>query len=147
MSCLKNTGNFVIIAYIYMTDSIYHSLLRISALTVALVLVFVSGLVDPLTKELTGYTGQYLANTIGMSATVEPTELNTITSELTKMRVDLEAREKALSEREIKAGVDDFRDSDTSTYVLSVILFIILVLIVLNYVLDYVRSRPVVRQG
>ncbi len=124
-----------------MEDSLYHILLRVSALTLAFVLLFQSGVLSPVTKELTDNAGSYVANAIGMYAAVEPNELNTITSELTKMRTDLEAREREIAEREIAVGLNSGASVDRSTFILAGVLFILLVLIVLNYVLDFIRSR------
>lgn len=121
----------------------YHMLLRVSALVIAVVLVFDSGLLLPITRELSQHTQQYLGNAVSANARVAPTELNTLTAELTKQRQDLEEREAALSEREISIGLNtqSGTDTDLSTYILSLLLFIILVLIILNYVLDFVRAR------
>ncbi len=126
-----------------MKDSLYHTILRVSALTLTLVLLFVSGFLAPVTKELSQNAGTYLANAIGIYAGVEPNELNVITAELTKQKTELDAREKALSEREINVDVGSGGSTDTSTFILSAILFIILVLIILNYILDYLRARAV----
>jgi hypothetical protein len=78
-----------------------------------------------------------------MSASVTPTELNQYTAALTQKQRELEAREAALTEREIAVDISTGGtvNSDTTTYILASILFILLVLIVLNYVLDYLRSR------
>lgn len=120
----------------------YHAFLRTSALTLALVLLFVSGIVSPVTKELSANAGSYVANAIGVKASVFPTELNTITAELTARERDLAAREAALSEREIAVDLTTSGEANnTAIYILSGILFILLVLILLNYVLDYLRRR------
>jgi hypothetical protein len=122
----------------------YHSFLRIASAVCALVLVFESGLVVKSTKILADNTQQYLANAIGATASVTPTELNQLTAALTEQRTELEAREAALREREIQVNLatnDQPASSDTSTYVLSSILFILLVLILLNYILDYLRLQ------
>lgn len=130
-----------------MQATFYHSLLRISSLTLALVLLFDSGIVTPFTKELSDNTGSYLASAIGMSASVTPTELNSITADLTAQQQRLNEREAALSEREIAVGLNAGSTNaagglDLSTFILSVILFILLVLILLNYLLDYLRRTP-----
>jgi hypothetical protein len=126
-----------------MKDSLYHSLLRISALTLALVLLFVSGIISPVTKELANNAGDYVATAIGVNAGVVPTELNSLTAELTEKRKELAAREAAIAEREIAVNLNTTRssDSDTATYILSAILFILLTLIILNYILDFLRNR------
>ena len=125
-------------------DSLYHRVLRVSAVVCACVLLFESGLVSPVTKQLSLHTHQYLANAVGVGASVEPTELNSLTSDLTKQRLALQAREQAVREREIEIGLVPGESSqDTSIYILSGILFILLVLIILNYTLDYLRAREI----
>ncbi len=122
----------------------YHRGLRISAFVFALVLVFESGLLTDTTKSLSVNTHNYLANVVGMSASVQPTELNKFTAELSQWERDLEEREAALSAREIEVGITEGTgevDNQTATYVLASILFILLVLILLNYTLDYLRAR------
>jgi hypothetical protein len=123
-----------------MEHSYYHRFLRVSALTTALVLVFDSGFVAPMTKQLSDNTWSYVANSAGVFAQVEPNELNVITAELTAREAALDKREAAL--RTIEAR--DFGDSeptDYSTYILSVILFLLTTLIITNYVLDWRRAR------
>ena len=122
-------------------NSLYHSILRVSLVVVATVLVFESGLVSNATKQLANTTESYLASAIGMSASVEPTELNQITAELTAQRNLLNQREEALRQREIDIGLAEQGGPDYTTYVLAALLFILLVLILLNYVLDYLRYR------
>ena len=124
------------------SDTLYHRVLRVSAVVCACVLVFESGLVSPVTRQLSVDTHQYLANAVSIGASVEPTELNTLTSELTKQKLALQAREQAVAEREIEIGLASGQSAnETSTYVLSGVLFILLVLIILNYTLDYLRAR------
>ncbi len=123
-----------------MQDSMYHIVLRTSALTLALVLLFVSGVVSPVTEQLAMETERYLASAVGMYASVEPNEFNQITAALTARETDLNAREAALKERELSTGLADAATADYTTYILSVILFVLLVLIVLNYILDFVRA-------
>ncbi|NCT01638.1 hypothetical protein GW766_00055 [Candidatus Parcubacteria bacterium] len=123
-------------------DSNYHRFLRTAALLCALVLAFESGLVRESTKDISKQTHLYLANVIGMSAAVQPNELNQITAELTKKERELAAREAALREREITVELSTgMGDSSTATYILSSVLFILLILILLNYTLDYLRLR------
>ena len=129
-------------------DTTYHRVLRVTAVVFALVLLFESGLVARIlvsesTERLALQTNMYLANAVGMYASVAPTELNTYTAELTKRERELDNREAALREREIAIGLsaDDAPNTDTATYVLASILFILLVLILLNYILDYLRAR------
>jgi hypothetical protein len=86
-------------------------------------------------------THQYLANAVGMSLSVDPTELNMMTAELTNQKRLLDQRETTLREREIEVGLQAGGSNERATYVLASILFILLVLIILNYVLDFVRTR------
>jgi len=128
-----------------MQQSYYHSILRVAALTVALVLLFDSGLISQSTKELSDNAQNYLASAIGIQASVFPSDINQLTADLTAQKRQLDEREAALSEREISVGLStkSGEPSDTSTYILSTILFILLVLILLNYVLDYMRQSRV----
>jgi hypothetical protein len=125
------------------TDSLYHGVLRIALLVCAFALVFDSGLVTPVTKQLSDGALNYLATAaVGVFVGVEPNELNTLTAELSAREQELAAREAALREREIATrdfGIGD--SSDYSTYILSVILFVLTSLIVLNYALDWNRAR------
>lgn len=124
-----------------MEHTFYHSLLRISSLTLAFVLIFESGVLSSHTKELAQGTHEYLANAISMQATVAPTDLNQMTAELTAQKNQLAEREAALAERELAIGLsaETNDSSETTTLILSIILFILLVLILLNYTLDYLR--------
>lgn len=120
-----------------MEDSLYRISLRILGLTLACVLAFESGLFSPVTKQLSDDTRLYLANAVGMFASIEPNELNVITARLTERERELDAREREIAAREMDTGAG----SSTTTFLLSAFLFILLVLIVLNYVLDYLRAR------
>lgn len=121
----------------------YHSLLRMSAVVVACVLVFQSGLIDPATTQLTQNTQSYLAQAIGIKASVTPTEVSRYTAELSAFERELDAREEAITAREIEVGLNtgSGASQDRTTFFLSAILFILVVLIVLNYALDFVRAR------
>lgn len=120
----------------------YHSLLRIASLVCAIALMFESGIISQTTAEMSKGTHSYLANAIGMSASVNPTELNKITADLTAREQDLAAREAALKARQISVNFNSEEGGgDSSVFVLASILFILLVLILLNYVLDYLRLK------
>lgn len=124
-----------------MQDSLYHIVLRTSALTLSLVLLFVSGVISPVTQQLTKDTERYLATAVGMYATVPPNGINEVTAALTARDAELAAREAAIAERELSLGLNDGSPTDDyTTFILSIIVFILLVLIVTNYVLDYVRA-------
>jgi hypothetical protein len=121
-----------------MQRSLYHILLRTSALTLSLVLLFVSGVLSPVTQQLSHDTGVYLASAIGIRAAVEPTPINTLAAQLAQ-------RDKELAEREIAINLKEAKASsapDVSTFILSVVVFVLLVLMVINYTLDYRRARP-----
>jgi len=120
-----------------MEHSLYHILLRTSALTLALVLLFISGIFLPVTSQLSQDTGKYLASTIGMQASVPSTEINTLSAQLEQRSVELSQREVAVTLKENQSS------TDTTTFILSVVLFVLLVLIILNYVLDFMRGRSI----
>lgn len=126
-----------------MQVSRYHRFLRVSLLVTAFVLVFDSGFVTPVSKQLSDHTIVYLASVgAGVFASVPPNEINSLSAQLSEQQRNLDAREAALREREIAArafGSDS--NTDYSTYILSAILFLLTVLIVLNYVFDYIRLR------
>ncbi len=124
-------------------DSTYHKVLRISVVVCAFVLVFESGLFSESTTQISKNAHLYMANAIGMSVSVQPTDLNQITAGITQKQRELEEREAMLVEREISIGLSTSGGSgnDTAIYVLSSILFILLMLILLNYVLDYLRIK------
>jgi len=123
---------------------LYRSLLRVSLVITAFLLVFPSGLVDDRTATLFSLTTDNLGAMVGMSASVAPTEINQITAGLSQQQQLLNAREQTIAEREIELGLSESggqNSSATTTYVLAAILFIQLILLVLNYVLDYLRSK------
>jgi len=130
-----------------MKDGHYHSILRIASLTLALILLFDSGLLNPVTKQLSQNAQQYVATAVGMSAGVEPTELNMLTAAITQKERELAEREAAVEAREIAVNLntESAQRENNSTFVLSILLFITIVLMVLNYVLDYMRVRTPVR--
>ncbi len=122
----------------------YHKFLRVSLGVVTCVLVFQSGLLSDVTPRLTEQTARYMANAVGVTVGVAPTELNTITADLTKRETALAAREQALKDREISVGLNgegSGMSQTTTTFLLATVLFILLVLVVLNYILDFVRAR------
>ena len=127
-----------------MKHSMYHRLLRISAVVMAVTLVFDSGKFLPGTHLISQTTQEYLANAVSVQVGVAPTELNTLTAQVTERLHELDEREAAITERELNIGITDSTapaQVDLSTYILSTILFILVVLIVLNYILDYLRER------
>lgn len=121
----------------------YRSFLRISALLFALILVFDSGVLSPITKQLSNSATDYLAGVgTGMFASVPENELNSLSAQIAEQQRTLDAREAALHEREIATrSFGDGTDTDYSTYIISTILFILTVLLVLNYAMDWARVR------
>jgi len=123
---------------------VYHSLLRVTSLLVAFVLVMQSGVVHPSTRIVTQNTQLYVANAVSMSLGIAPNELNQITAQLTARERELAQRESVIREREIAVGLNQSSSGtgvDRTTYVLSAILFILLVLIIMNYILDFTRRN------
>ena len=113
-------------------------------MVVAVALVFDSGLLSPVTEQLSADTKLYLGQAVGMYAAIEPNELNVITAELTAREHELAEREAALAEREIAVDLNSptsNTSSSMSTFVMSVLLAIILALVLLNYALDFWRGR------
>lgn len=119
-------------------NSLYHSALRILSLSLALVLLFDSGLLNPVTAELADNTSNYLANVVGVSVGVVPTELNQLTARITELEYELAVAEE---EREIPVNLNQGGSSDQSTFYIAITLAILLLLIILNYAMDFVRSR------
>lgn len=122
-------------------DSMYHRVLRVMAIVFSFVLLFESGLIHESTERLAYNTNLYLANAVGVGASIDPTELNTMTAELTAQKRALDEREAALRDREIAVDLGNSGSTDKTTYVLAAILFVLLVLIILNYTLDFLRAR------
>lgn len=124
----------------------YHKVLRVSAVVCTMMLLFESGLVHDSTRQLSIGTHEYLANAVGATASIDPTELNTLTAELTAQKLALQQRETSLREREIEIGLLPGESANQkTTYILAGVLFLLLILIVLNYTLDYLRLREMKR--
>jgi len=124
---------------------LYRSVLRVSVVVTAFILVFQSGMVDDRTAVVfSEATDGLYATVVGASASVRPTEINQITAELTKQQQLLASREEEIAEREIELGLaqgSTGSSNQTTTYLLAAILLIQLILLVLNYALDYLRSK------
>lgn len=118
--------------------TLYHSMLRIAVCVIAFALVFDSGLIVAGTANISNNTQLYLANAVGVNASVAPTEVNQLTARITELEGELQTQEREIAVNLNKNNAGSF---DKSTFVLSVILFILLVLIVLNFTLDYLRMR------
>lgn len=126
-----------------MKVSRYHKFLRTSLIIVLGVLLFDGGFIFPVTKQLSRVTTTYLAS-VGaeMYVSVPENEFNTLTAQISEQQKLLDAREKAIQEREIASrpfGADS--QTNYSTFILSAILFVLTVLIVINYIMDWVRVR------
>jgi hypothetical protein len=121
--------------------STYHRALRVSALITFLLLGFMSGMLFPQGDMLSRTTSAYLANVVGVGASVVPNGTNTLVQEL-KNRSDLLDQK----EREIDARARDHESpfGDPTVLALSLILGVQLILIVTNYILDYRRFRTLV---
>jgi hypothetical protein len=125
-----------------MSQSWYHSLLRVTLVVVAFAMVFESGVIHHATRDIAYTAGQQIASVVGMTASIAPNELNIITAQLTEKEQQLALREASLIEREIAVSVGGGSTaSSTTTFLLATILFVLLLLIVLNYILDYLRSK------
>ncbi len=118
--------------------SLYHSFLRIAVCVLAIALIFDSGLLLKQTELLSNTASQHLASVVGVTVGVAPTEMNQLTSRITELETELEAKERLIA---VSVRNTDTKPGLDSTFFLSVILFILLILIVLNYVLDFLRSR------
>ena len=130
-----------------MEYSTYHKLLRISSAVCTCVLLFQSGVVHPITAQLSRQTTQYMANAVGVTVGVVPTELSQITADITKRENALAVRERDVQAREISVGIapgGSMVTQTTMTFVLAVVVFVLLVLMILNYVLDFARARRLV---
>lgn len=121
--------------------SLYHSALRISVLVFTSALIFDSGLVLEETKLFSTSTQQYLANVVGVKASVEPTEMNQLTAKITELEGELEEKERLIA---VSIKDNSVGGVDKSTLILSIIVGVLLVLIILNYILDFIRMRKVV---
>ncbi len=124
----------------------YHKVLRVSLVVCTLMLLFESGVVHQSTRQLAINTHNYLGNSIGATASIDPTELNSLTAEITAQKLALQQRESAVREREIEIGLTPGESANQkTTYVLAGVLFLLLILIVLNYTLDYLRLQELKR--
>jgi hypothetical protein len=120
--------------------SVYHSILRVSLVVCAIVLLFDSGLISKTTAKLSQGAQQYVATAVGVKVGVAPNEVNVLTARITELESELAKRERDIAVN-LNASGGTTSGTNTSTFVLSAILFILLVLIVLNYILDYLRGR------
>jgi len=129
-----------------MSNTVYHSLLRISLAIVALALVFDSGLLFKETSVLSNEVGRHVASVVGVAVGVSQNEVNVLTSRITELEQELAARERIIA---VSVEGREGRQSpiDASTLILSTILFILLSLIVINYYLDFRRSEVMERSA
>jgi hypothetical protein len=123
-----------------METDLYRSTLRVGMLVTATVLVFDSGLLFPVTKQLSNDTQVYLAEIVSVGAQIEPNELNTLSEELRKRDEELKEREASI--RTIEARMYGEGNSvEYSTYILSFLLFVLTALVLFNYLLDWKRAK------
>lgn len=123
-------------------QSVYHKILRVSCVVLAVVLVFDSGMLASTTAKLADETGMYLASAVGVYVGVPENGVNNLTTRIAELEQEVGRKDAQIRDRELALGLSGGAGSSpTSTFVLAGILFIMLVLIVLNYALDYVRSR------
>ena len=125
-----------------MKNSLYHSFLKIAVCVFAFVLVFDGGLALPATESMSSLTQQHLASVVGVTLGVAPNDVNVLTTRITELETELEAKERLIAVNLQNTNSDG--GLDVSTFVLSIIVFILLVLIVLNYALDYIRQKKVI---
>jgi hypothetical protein len=131
-----------------MQASLYHRTLRVSAVVVAFMLVFDSGMISPVTRQFSSAAYYYVADAItGVTASIPATDTNTRSAELNAWQQSLQEREAAIQARTVPARDFGGTSSNYSVYILSAILFILTVLIVLNYIMDFVRSRKTRYEG
>jgi TRAP-type C4-dicarboxylate transport system permease small subunit len=120
-------------------NSLYHSFLRIVLAVTAFVLLFDSGLLFPATADIANIAERHVASVVGISAGVAPNEINQLTTRITELETELEAKERVIAMN--ITATQNKGSFDTSTFYLSVAVFILLLLITFNYILDYFRSR------
>ncbi len=123
-----------------MEGHLYRSVLRVSMLVTTSLLVFDSGILFPLTKQISSDTQRYVAEVVSVGARIDQNEVNTLSEELRKRDEELDQREANL--RTIEARTfGDGSTPDYSTYILSFLLFVLTVLVLFNYILDWRRAR------
>lgn len=127
------------------THTFYHKTLRTGVLFFACILSIQSTLFFG-NENLARDMEVYMATVIGVGVSVSPTDINTLTAEITKQKLELEARERVLRENETVASRGDFT-FDMMDFVLSGILLLLLTLVVLNYVFDFIRARAGARSS
>lgn len=119
--------------------TLYHSALRVAALTLALVLVFDSGLLFSSTRQISELAQLQTANVIGVYAGVSPNEVNQLTTRITELEGELAAKERLIAVN--LANQPSANGFNPSTLLLATVLFILLTLIIINYALDYKRIK------
>ena len=125
----------------------YHRLLRSALMVFAFLLVFSSGILFPVTKQLSDNAVFYLASLgSSISVSVPPNEINTLSAQIAQKQKELDAREASLHEREIQARSFGSQAPEYAIYIISIILFIIIVLLMLNYAMDIARVRKYARE-
>lgn len=121
--------------------SIYHSVLRISVLVFAILLVFDSGLVSPQSNVLSISTQQYLANTISSQVGTVSVKNDEHIAIITKTDEMVSGKGNFTT---ISLSEDIPQVMNKSTLILSSIVFTLLLLILINYVVDCIRTRKMI---
>ena len=121
--------------------SIYHSVLRISVLFFAILLVFDSGLVSSQSNVLSISTQQYLANTISSQVGTVSVKNDEHIAIITKTDEMVSGKGNFTT---ISLSEDIPQVMNKSTLILSSIVFTLLLLILINYVVDCIRTRKMI---
>lgn len=104
----------------------YHSVLRVSALLLALALVVQSGVISPETQTFSHLAGQQFATVI--QATADPLSPSDQVAQIAQTE-------------STEATTPTTQAISQSTFLISGLLFIILLLIILNYILHHLRHK------
>lgn len=86
--------------------------------------------------------GQQLGSVVGMYASVEPNEYNTLAQQIKEKQEELDTREKKITEKELLSEQQEIpkRDSVAIIYI-TLIGLLLLVLVLLNFILDWRRRK------
>lgn len=124
-----------------MNVSVYHKVLRVSALTVALMLVFESGMCSPVSKQFADNTIIMLASASTQVGIMNFSSNLNVAATLTARQNVIDTTNGNLSERSAPTRISVETESGYPTYVLSTILFLLVLLILMNYLFDWRRAH------
>lgn len=117
-------------------ESWYHSGLRVALVVVAVMVVFESGIISGVTKDISAVAERQLAMVVGVAPKNTDSTITMPGVENEGLKVaSLKPDINRLPKTEIETTYD------RTTYVLSTGLFILLLLTILNYVLDYLHRK------